>query len=120
MRVPKSRPSGPGTDQSCRSDSVLLLPAAWTYEAGLPLETGIPRFWDSTVLVSGRTGEDTVHSSTARYRSEEPVSVSGSYTGTSSYTGRPERPGYGLRQRTRPTGRDVKGSGACLRHHTAG
>ena len=51
---------------------------------------------------------------------EEPVSVSKSYTGTSRYTGRPERPDYGLRQRTRPTSRGVRGSGACLRHHTTG
>ena len=99
---------------------MLSLPASWTHEEGLPPETRIPGFWDSTVPVSGRTGEDTVHSSTARYRSEEPVSVSGSYTGTSRYTGRPERPEYGPRQRTRPTSKDVRGSGACLRHHTAG
>ena len=120
---PESRPSGPGIDESCRSgwaDDVLLLPAAWTHEEGLPSETGILGFRDSAVSVSGRTGEDTVHSSTARYRSEEPVSVSGSYTGTSRHTGRPERPEYGSRQRTRPTGRDVRGSEVCLRHHTAG
>ena len=40
------------------------LPAARTYEEGLPLETGIPGFWDNLVPVSGRTGEDTVCSST--------------------------------------------------------
>ena len=112
-------------DQSCQSgwaDGVLPLPAARTHEEGLPPETGILGFWDSTVPVSGRTGEDTVHFSTARYRSEEPVSVSvlGSYKGTSRYTGRLERPEYGPRQRTRPTSRDVRGSGVCLRHHTVG
>ena len=74
---------------------MLSLPTAWTHEEGLPPETGIPRFWDITVPVSGRTGEDTIHSSIARYRLEEPVSVSGSYTGTSHFTGRPERPDYG-------------------------
>ena len=73
---------------------MLSLPVAWTHEEGLPLEIGIPGFRDSTVPVSGRTGEDTIYSSTSRYRLEEPVSVSGSYTGTSRYTGRPERPGY--------------------------
>ena len=99
---------------------MLLLPAAWTYEEGFPPEIGIPGFWTSSVPVSGRTGEDTIHSSTARYRSEEPYSVSGSYTGTSRYTGRLERPEYGWRKRTRPIGKDIKGSGACLRHHTAG
>ena len=81
---------------------MLPLPAARTYQEGLPPETGIPGFRDSAVPISGRTGEDTVYSS-ARYRPEEPVSVSGSYTGTSRYTGRPERPDYGSRQRTRPT-----------------
>ena len=95
MRVSESRPSGLGTDESCRSgwaDGVLPLPAAWTHEDGLPPETGIPGFRDSAVPDSGRAGEDTVHSSTARYRSEEPVSVSASYTGTSRFTGKLERP----------------------------
>ena len=74
---------------------MLPLSAAWTHETGLPLETEIPGFWDSTVPVSSRTGEDTVHSSTARYRPEGPVSVSGSYKGTPHFTGRPQRPEYG-------------------------
>ena len=98
MRVPESRPSGPGTDESCRSgwaDGVLPLPVARTYEEGLPPETGIPGFWDITVPLSSRTIEDTLYSSTARYRLEERVSVSVSYTGTSHFTGRLERPGYG-------------------------
>ena len=74
---------------------MLPLSAAWTHETGLPLEAGIPGFWDSTVPVSSRTGEDTVHSSTTRYRPERPVSVSGSYAGTPHFTGRPERPECG-------------------------
>ena len=95
MRVPGPRPSEPGTDQGCWLgwvDGVLSLPTARTYEEGLPPETGIPGFWDSAVLVSGRIGEDTLYSSTDRYRPEEPVSVSRSCTGTSRNTGRPERP----------------------------
>ena len=121
--VPESRSSGPGTNQGCQpgwADGVLPLPAAQTYEEGFPSETGIPGFRDSTVPISDRTGEDKIYSSTAQYRPEELVSVSGSFTGTFRYTGRPERPDYGSRQRTRPTGRDVKGSGACLRHYTTG
>ena len=74
---------------------MLPLSAAQPHEEGLPLEIGIPSFWDSTVPISSRTEEDIVHSSTARYRPEEPVSVSGSYTGTSHFTGRPERLEYG-------------------------
>ena len=132
MRVPESRPSGPGTDDSCRSgrtdescqsggtDGVLPLSAAWTHETGLPPETGIPGFWDITVPVSSRTGEDTVRSSTARCRPQGLVSVSGCYTGTPPFKGRPERLEYGQRQRTRPTGRDIRGLGACLHLHTAG
>ena len=92
MRVPESRQSLPGTDESCRSggaDGVLPLSAAWTYEEGFPLEIRILGFRDSAVPVSGRTGEDIIRSSTARYRPEEPVSVSGSYMGTSHFTGRP-------------------------------
>ena len=68
---------------------MLPLLAAWTHEEGLPPETGIAGFSESTVPVGGRTGEDTIHFSTARYKSEEPVLVSGSYTGTSHFTGRP-------------------------------
>ena len=56
---------------------MLPLPTARTYEEGFPPETGIPGFLDNTVLVSGGTGEDTVHSSTAQYKPEEPVLVSG-------------------------------------------
>ena len=74
---------------------MLPLSAAWTHEEGLPLETRIPGFWDNTVPVNSRTEEDTVHSSTVRYSLERPVSVSGSYMGTSHFTGRPERPEYG-------------------------
>ena len=54
------------TDQGCQlgwADGVLPLPAARTYEEGLPSETRIPGFRDSAVLVSGGTGEDTVYSS---------------------------------------------------------
>ena len=36
----------------------------WAGETGLPPETGIPGLWDSTVPVSCRIGEYTVHSST--------------------------------------------------------
>ena len=102
-RVQESRPSGPGTDESCRSDrtnescqsggtnGVLPLSAAWTHETRLPPETGIPGFWDITVPVSSRTGEDIVHSSTSRYSPEGPVSVSGCYTNTPHFTGRLER-----------------------------
>ena len=73
---------------------MLPLSTAWTHEKGLPLEVGIPGFWDITVPVSSRTGEDTVHSSTARYRPEGPVSVSGSYMGAPHLTGRLEGPEY--------------------------
>ena len=100
MWVPESRPSGPGTDQGFQlgwADGVLPLPATRTYEEGLPLETRISRFRDSVVPISGGIGEDTIYSSIAQYKLEEPVSVSGSCTGTSRYTGRPERPGYGPR-----------------------
>ena len=71
------------------------LSTGWTHEEGLPLETRILGFWDSAVPVSSRIGEDTICSSTARYRPEEPVSVSRSYKGTSHFKGRPERPEYG-------------------------
>ena len=99
MWVLEPRPFGLGTDQGCQlgwADGVLPLPAARTYE-GLPLETGILGFRDSAVTISSGTGEDTLYFSTAQYKPEEQVSVSGSCTGTSRYIGRPERPDYGLR-----------------------
>ena len=76
---------------------MLPLPAAPTYEEGLPLETGILGFRDRAIPVSCGIGADTVYSSTPWYGSEEPVSVPGSCTGASHYTGRPEGPDYGLR-----------------------
>ena len=91
---------------------MLPLPATRTYEEGLLPEIGIPGFWDNAFLVNGGIGEDTVHSSTAQYKPDGPVSVSGSYTGTSHYTGRSERPGYGPRQRTRSRDRDIRDSGS--------
>ena len=45
------------------ADGVLPLPAARTYEEGLPTETGIPGFWDSVVPDSSRTREDIIYSS---------------------------------------------------------
>ena len=35
---------------------MLFMLTTWACEMGLPLETGIPGFWDSTVPVSCRTG----------------------------------------------------------------
>ena len=55
---------------------MLPLPVARTHEEGLPSETGILGFRNSAAPVNGRTGEDTIHSSTTRYRSEEPLYVS--------------------------------------------
>ena len=64
---------------------MLPLSAAWTHEEGLPPETGIPGFWDSTVPVSSRVGEDTLRSSTARYRPGRPVSISDELPGLPPY-----------------------------------
>ena len=47
---------------------MLPLSVAWTHEEGLPSEIGIPGFWDITVPVSSRTGEDTLCSSTGQER----------------------------------------------------
>ena len=72
----------------------------WACEMGLPPETGIPGLWDSAVLVSCRTGEYTVHSSTPYYGSEEPVSISGCYTSTPRSTYRSEGPECGSKSGT--------------------
>ena len=55
---------------------MLPLLAARTYEEGLSPKTRIPGFRDSAVPISGRTREDIIRSSTARYRPEEPLYVS--------------------------------------------
>ena len=47
-----------------KADDMLLLPSSWTYEAGLPTEAWIPRFWVGAVSVIIGTDVDTVHSST--------------------------------------------------------
>ena len=60
-----------------------------------PQRQGSQGFGTAQSPVSNRTGEDTVRSSTAQYGPERPVSVSGSHTSTSYFTGRPERPEYG-------------------------
>ena len=60
---------------------MLPFPEARTYEEGLPPEIGISKFWDSAVPVSGGIGEDTIYSSTAKYKQEKLASVSGSCNG---------------------------------------
>ena len=42
---------------------MLLLPSAWTYEAGLLSEAGIPELWDTIALVVSGTCVDAVYSS---------------------------------------------------------
>ena len=66
--------------------------------------TGIPGLWDNAVPVSCKAGESTVHSSTPKYGSEEPVS--GCYTSTFGSTGGPEELEGGSRSGTGLRGRD--------------
>ena len=94
---------------------MLPLLAAWTYEEGLPPETGIPGFGDITVLVSYGTRANIICSFTPLCGPGGPVLVPGYCTGGFRYTDRPEGLDYGSRHRTGSTGRDL---GACLRHHT--
>ena len=99
---------------------MLPLPAAWTYETRLPLETGIPGFWDSTVPVSHIERKGAVHSTTPQWGSEEPVSVAGCYTSASGSTDGPEGPECGSRSGTEPAGQDIEDPGACLRCRARG
>ena len=85
---------------------MLLLATVWACETGLPLEIGIPRYWNSVVPFSCRAEECTIHSSTPYYGSEEPVSVSGCYTNTFGSTGGPEGLECGSRSGIGLTGRD--------------
>ena len=102
------------------TDGVLPLSAAWTHETGLPPETGIPGFWDSIVPVSSRTGEDTIRSSTARYRPEEPVSVSGSYLAPHISQAGPRGQSVGRGRGRGPQAETSGVQGACLLRHTVG
>ena len=99
---------------------MLFLSTAWTHEMGLPPEIGIPGFWDSTVPVSCRIGEDTVHSFTPNYGSEEPVSVAGCHISTFGNTDGPEGPEIGSRSGTELTGQDFGNLRVCLRHYAKG
>ena len=103
-----------------RADNMLLLPSAWTYEARLPVEAGIPGFWVDTVPVINGTGADSVCSFSPWCGSEEPVSVAKFYANTSGGIDGPEGPGYGLRSGTGLTGQDFGDLGACLLHGTKG
>ena len=100
------------------ADDMLLLPSTWTYEAGLPTEVWIPRFWAGAVPIICGTGADTVYSSTPQYGSKEPVLVVECYTSTFGCTDRLEGPDYGSRLGTRLTGQDFGDPGACLRRCT--
>ena len=99
------RPLGPRLDQgfqSVRTDDMLFLPSAWTYEAGLPSETRILGFWDNVIPVISGIGVDTVCSFSPQCGPEGPVSVPGCGASSFYYTDWLERPGYGSRSRARP------------------
>ena len=55
--------SAPGTGPA-KPDDMLLLPSAWTYEAGLPPEARIPRFRHSAAPDISGIGTDIIYSST--------------------------------------------------------
>ena len=78
--------------ESARTDDMFLLPSAWTYEAGLPEEARILRFWASAVPVLSGTCANIVCSFSPRYGSEESVSIAECYASTFGSTDRPEGP----------------------------
>ena len=111
--------STPGT-RPTRADNMLLLPSAWTYEAGVPMEAWIVGFRASVVLVISGTGADTICFFSPRYGSEEPLSVTGCYASTFGSTDKPEGPEYGSRSGAGLTGQEFGDLGACLLHCTIG
>ena len=53
---PRSLGPRPGWDiLSGRADDVLSLPTAWTLSTGLTMVAGIPRLWDTSVLIISET-----------------------------------------------------------------
>ena len=109
--------SAPGIGLA-KADDMLLLPSAWTYEAGFPTEAWIPRFWVGADPVINGTGADTIYFSIPQFRLKEPVSVVECYTSTFGNTDRSEGPDFGSRSRIGLTGQDFGNPGACLRHCT--
>ena len=103
-----------------RADDMLLLPSAWTYEAGVPTEAWIPGIQADAIPVISKTGADTVCSFSPRYGSEEPLSIVGCYASTFGSTDKPEGPEYGLRSGTSLIGQDFRDLGVCLHHCTIG
>ena len=97
---------------------MLLLPLAWTYEAGLPTEAWILGFWAYTAPVISGIDTDIIYSSTPQYRLEEPVLVAECYTSTFGSTDRSEGPDYGSRSRTGLIGQDFRDLRASLRRCT--
>ena len=57
------RLSGPRPSRGfypARTENMLFLPLAWTYEAGLPSEAMILGFWDRIIPIINGTGGDIV------------------------------------------------------------
>ena len=102
--------SAPGTGPA-RADDMLLLPLAWTYEAGFPTGAWIPGFWAGAIPGISGTGADTVSSSTPQYGLEEPVSVAECYTSTFGNTDKSKGLDYGLRSGTGLIGQDFEDPG---------
>ena len=61
---------------------MLLLPSAWTYEAGLPSKAKTPELWDTIVPIISGTCADVVCSSLPQHGPGEPISVPRCYTST--------------------------------------
>ena len=85
------------------------LPSTWTYEARFPVEAGIPRLWDTSIIINSGSCMDTVCSFSPQCGPEEPVSVLGYCTRSFCGTNKIERLGYGSRSRTEFTGRRLQG-----------
>ena len=109
--------SAPGIGPT-RADDMLLLPSAWTYEAGLPTEAWIPGFWAGAVPIIDGKSTDLVCSFSLWNESEEPVSVAGCYASTFGGTDGPEGPKYGSRSGTGSIGQDFGDLGTCLHRCT--
>ena len=91
-----------------RTDDMLLLPSAWTYEARLPPKARIPKGWDTTIPIINGTCTDAFCSSLPQHRPGEPVSVPGCCTSAYYFTDRIERPEYGSRSGIRLISRNFE------------
>ena len=85
---------------------MLQLPSAWTLEAELSSEIGIPELWDTSIPIISRAYTKGVCSSLPHYGLRETISVAGRCIEPYYFAVKPYGLGQGSRSRLRLTSQD--------------